>query len=66
MSPRRTLGVQAGLPGPRERSAFDDDDPAALRGWRLRWRFDSLVTGQKLGMDPPRPIDPGPLAAPRA
>ena len=33
------------------------------RGWRLRWRFDSLVTGQKLGMDPPRPINPGPLAA---
>lgn len=33
------------------------------QGWRLRWRFDSLVTGQKLGMDPPRPINPGPLAA---
>ena len=33
------------------------------RGWRLRWRFDSLVTGQKLGMEPPRPINPGPLAA---
>jgi hypothetical protein len=33
------------------------------RGWRLRWHFDSLVTGQKLGMDPPRPINPGPLAA---
>jgi hypothetical protein len=32
-------------------------------GWRLEWRFDSLVTGQKLGMDPPRPINPGPLAA---
>lgn len=32
-------------------------------GWRLAWRFDSLVTGQKLGMDPPRPTNPGPLAA---
>jgi hypothetical protein len=32
-------------------------------GWALQWRFDSLVTGQKLGMDPPRPINPGPLAA---
>jgi hypothetical protein len=32
-------------------------------GWRLGWRFDSLVTGQKLGMEPPRPINPGPLAA---
>jgi Inner membrane protein CreD len=32
-------------------------------GWRLGWRFDSLVTGQKLGMELPRPINPGPLAA---
>jgi hypothetical protein len=32
-------------------------------GWRLTWRFDSLVTGQRLGMDPPRPINPGPLAS---
>ena len=32
-------------------------------GWQLGWRFDSLVTGQKLGMDPPRPTNPGPLAA---
>ncbi len=32
-------------------------------GWRLAWRFDSLVTGQKLGLDPPCPINPGPLAA---
>jgi hypothetical protein len=33
------------------------------KGWRLAWRFDSLVTGQDVGMDPPRPINPGPLAA---
>ena len=32
-------------------------------GWRLAWRFDSLVTGQKIGMDPPQPLNPGPLAA---
>jgi hypothetical protein len=32
-------------------------------GWRLGWRFDSLVTGQELGMEAPRPINPGPLAA---
>ena len=32
-------------------------------GWRLGWRFDSLVTGQKLGMDPPVRINPGPLAS---
>jgi inner membrane protein CreD len=33
------------------------------KGWRLGWRFDSLVTGQKLGLDPPTPINPGPLTA---
>lgn len=33
------------------------------RGWRLSWRFDSLVTGQKIGMDPPDRLNPGPLAA---
>jgi len=33
------------------------------RGWRLFWRFESLVTGQKIGMDPPDRLNPGPLAA---
>jgi hypothetical protein len=33
------------------------------RGWRLEWVFDSLVTGQKIGMDPPDRLNPGPLAA---
>jgi hypothetical protein len=33
------------------------------RGWRLQWAFDSLVTGQKLGVDPPSRLNPGPLAA---
>ena len=32
-------------------------------GWRLTWRFASLVTGQRIGMDLPRPPEPGPLAA---
>jgi len=32
-------------------------------GWSLSWRFDSLVTGQKIGMDPPDRLNPGPLAA---
>ena len=37
---------------------------AAQRGgWRLTWRFDSLVTGQKIGMDPPDRLNPGPLAS---
>lgn len=33
------------------------------RGWRLEWRFASLVTGQAIGIDLPDKINPGPLAA---
>ena len=32
-------------------------------GWRLAWQFDSLVTGQRVGMDLPERMNPGPLAA---
>jgi hypothetical protein len=32
-------------------------------GWDLQWRFASLVTGQRIGMDAPNRINPGPLAA---
>ncbi|HET9481236.1 MAG TPA: inner membrane CreD family protein [Candidatus Polarisedimenticolia bacterium] len=32
-------------------------------GWRLAWEFSSLVTGSRIGMDPPHPINPGPLVA---
>ena len=32
-------------------------------GWRLTWRFASLVTGQRVGMDLPNHLNPGPLAA---
>ncbi len=32
-------------------------------GWRLSWRFASLVTGQRVGMDLPNRLNPGPLAA---
>jgi inner membrane protein CreD len=32
-------------------------------GWRLGWRFSSLVTGQRVGVDAPNRINPGPLAA---
>ncbi len=32
-------------------------------GYRLAWDFDSLVTGQRVGMDPPNKLNPGPLAA---
>ena len=33
------------------------------RGWLLTWRFGTLVTGQKIGMDLPNRLNPGPLAA---
>jgi len=32
-------------------------------GWRLTWSFDSLVTGQRIGMDAPSRLNPGPLTA---
>jgi len=32
-------------------------------GWTLTWKFASLVTNQKIGMDTPGPVNPGPLAA---
>jgi hypothetical protein len=32
-------------------------------GWRLQWRFDSLVTGQGIGVDLPNRLNPGPLAS---
>ena len=32
-------------------------------GWLLTWRFGSLVTGQRIGMDLPNKQNPGPLAA---
>jgi hypothetical protein len=32
-------------------------------GWNLGWRFESLVSGQKIGMDPPNRLNPGPLAS---
>ena len=33
------------------------------KGWRLTWKFESLVTGQRLGVDPPDRLNPGPFAA---
>jgi Inner membrane protein CreD len=32
-------------------------------GWELAWSFTNLVTGQRLGMDLPNKLNPGPLAA---
>jgi hypothetical protein len=39
------------------------DKEQTANGWRLTWRFDSLVTGQQIGMDLPNKPNPGPLAA---
>jgi hypothetical protein len=50
------IDFPAGTLSPSRRTAQDG-------GWRLSWRFDSLVTGQKIGMDPPDRLNPGPLAA---
>ena len=33
------------------------------KGYRLDWTFESLVTGQKIGMAPPNRLNPGPVAA---
>ncbi len=32
-------------------------------GWELRWAFESLVTGQRIGVELPNKLNPGPLAA---
>ena len=32
------------------------------RGWRLQWRYHTLVTGRGIGMSFPYPLQPGPLA----
>jgi hypothetical protein len=32
-------------------------------GWRLRWAFASLAAGQRIGIDTPNRLNPGPLAA---
>jgi hypothetical protein len=32
-------------------------------GWRLEWNFASLVSGQRIGMDLPHPLNPGPITA---
>jgi len=32
-------------------------------GWRLRWAFESLIAGKRIGVDPPDLLNPGPLVA---
>lgn len=52
----RAIDFPAGTLSPSTRT----EDGA---GWRLAWQFDSLVTGQKIGLDPPDRLNPGPFAA---
>jgi hypothetical protein len=32
-------------------------------GWKLLWRYDSLVSGRPIALDMPKPLNPGPVAA---
>ena len=52
----RSIDFPAGTLSPTERSPLG-------KGWTLTWRFASLVTGQRIGMDAPNRLNPGPLAA---
>jgi len=35
----------------------------AGEGWKLAWTFENLVTGQRIGVDLPNRLNPGPVAA---
>ena len=50
------IDFPAGTLSPTARTRLRD-------GWHLRWDFASLVTGQRIGMDAPDRMNPGPLAA---
>lgn len=52
----RRIDFPAGTISPTARTPRDG-------GWELGWRFASLVTGQRIGMDAPNRLNPGPLAA---
>ena len=52
----QAIDFPAGTLSPTTRAADGD-------GMRLVWTFESLVTGQKIGMDAPNRLNPGPLAA---
>lgn len=52
----RRIDFPAGTLSPTARAPFGE-------GWNLTWRFASLVTGQRIGMDAPNRLNPGPLAA---
>jgi hypothetical protein len=50
------IDFPAGTVSPTTKAAAGD-------GWRLGWQFESLVTGQKIGLDLPNKLNPGPVAA---
>jgi len=52
----RAIDFPAGTMSPTAKQERPD-------GWELTWRFARLVTGQRIGMDLPNRINPGPLAA---
>jgi Inner membrane protein CreD len=52
----REIDFPAGTLSPTSKTATPS-------GWKLAWRFESLVSGQKLGVEPPSRLNPGPLAA---
>ena len=52
----QAIDFPAGTMSPTARQAGDD-------GWELVWEFGRLVTGQRIGMDLPNRVNPGPLAA---
>ena len=52
----RRIDFPAGTVSPTTKTPTGD-------GWRLGWQFQSLVTGQKIGLDLPNKLNPGPVAA---
>ena len=52
----RGIDFPAGTLSPTSKTATAD-------GWRLGWRFESLVSGQKMGVEPPSRLNPGPLTS---
>ncbi len=53
----RAIDFPAGTMSPTRREELPGG------GYALAWRFDSLVTGQRIGMEPPSRLNPGPMAA---
>jgi inner membrane protein involved in colicin E2 resistance len=46
----------AGTISPTEKARSD-------KGWTLKWAFESLAAGKRIGIDPPNRLNPGPLSA---